>query len=249
MEHKDTELNIKPVTYRPAGSERRRPAPAPREPDLGGPAEEAQVSRRGRIAAIAVALLAALALGTYCGWRYWVAPSRGYEAAAALLAREDWEAAAAAFDALGSFRDSPDRAREARLRQGFALMEAGAFDAALNYFRDLGEGYEAQAADCLYAAAVQFYNGGDFLAALTCGTLLAADYPADGRSEALIRICSYSLGGQQAAQAAQVWSLEEKLRGYRAAAAYFEAAGDYADSPQRLAECRARIAQLAEAVP
>ena len=67
-----------------------------------------------------------------------IIPGNRYKAAEALLAEGHYEEAAAAFEALGNFKDSPDRVLEAHYATADALLAAERYEEAAAAFDELG---------------------------------------------------------------------------------------------------------------
>ena len=80
---------------------------------------------------------------------YYTADARSYDNAEKLFQAGDYEAAAAAFEELGQYRDAPQRQAAADLEMAEALFAKAQYEAAMSVYQTL-DGYDEKTAQCAY---------------------------------------------------------------------------------------------------
>lgn len=119
--------------------------------------------RRRKTAAIisaGVALIAVIAFIVFCK----IIPAGKYKEAEALLNSGDTDAAFSAFDALGSYKDSQERAAELAYETAKKALDAGDYSAAAELFSEISsyKDSEALAAEANYQKAVSVMEQGSY---------------------------------------------------------------------------------------
>lgn len=158
-----------------------------------------------------------------------------YEPAAAAAAEGRYSEAAVAFESLGDYKDSPERARDAHYLEAAALFDAGNFAGAYEQFAALGDYKDSadRAKEARYAQANALMNGEQYSEAAVIFTELGKYRQSDVR-----------LQEAQYMQAAALLAAGD----YTDARVLFVALGDYADCPRQVNACDyARAEALAEA--
>ncbi|MBR6378205.1 MAG: hypothetical protein IKS05_10650, partial [Oscillospiraceae bacterium] len=160
----------------------RAPGPAP-EPQPEPRAEEQKSSRSGRKAFLVIALVAALALGTFLIDRF-VMPKVHYQEAMRLMAEGKYDRALAIFAAMEDYQDSKDRIVQCKDGKARTLMCEGKYQQALDLLEaEIGD--SPLIADCLYALGVTAYNERDPQTALQYTRQLRTRFPDYEKTEEL----------------------------------------------------------------
>ena len=211
------------------------PGPAP-EPE---PEPEPEPSHAGRTVAIILAVLLFLGAGAFGTYRY-LMPYLRYREAVTEQSNGNYDRAVELFEELGEYKDSPERITKTIAQRAFDLMAEGKYPEALAVFDTL-EGYEKNAADCVYSMGVLAFNNGELEKAMGYARQLEERDPDYEKLPELQQFCMYSLGNRTAAEAGEAETSDERIALYQQAIGYYTEA-DYEDSADRITECRYRIA-------
>jgi len=195
-----------PLVYADPRQERQR-----KMPDL----------RRVRNGLVALAVVLGLLAAGVVLWMTLHGNEKDYNRALELLARKDYAAAEAAFDALDNYRDSRARAEELRgLKAAYAgavsLADQQRYDEAVSAFRALGDyadSAEQAAFRVPYRKALDLLTEIDNGQTRLLGSILSADARLTDENGYPIAV------------------------GYETAAALFAGLGDYADAPEMVQRC------------
>ncbi len=150
-----------------------------------------------------------------------------YTTAEKQLAAGQYDEAIVAFDALGAYRDSETRVKEAIYAKAEYLRAGGSYDAAIALFRGLGDYM-----DCEYrikqAAADKLYASGNLAGAYTAYAAMEAKYRT-----------------HEDDYAAMYAEAEESLSAgkYTEAVIRFNSLGSYSDAPERTKEASYALAE------
>ena len=215
----------------------RRPAYVPE------PEPETPERHPGRTAAIILLILALLAVGGWCAYRF-LLPATTYRKAEQALQSGDLNKAEEIFEELGEYRDSPEQVLRVKLRRIRERMAQGEFSQAVELLQEF-EGtpeYDEYLPDCLYSLGVLAYNDGDVETAWEYAEQLAQRYPTYSRLPELRNACCYSFGNEAVSEASGEPEPTERILLYERAIYEFTQAEGYSDSAERILECRYRIA-------
>ena len=236
-----------PVTLAPIVIRQTVPTPARPEsrpkPQAPKPAvEETEVVRSsaGKTAAIVLSILFALVICAFAAY-LWLRPYLRYEKGIEQMRAGNYTQAQEIFEALGEYRDSPDRIRECILNTALSAMSDGKYEDAVRLLETLPD-QQKYIADCIYSMGVLAYNDGDLDKALSYVEELESRFPDYDKLPQLKQYCSYSLGNRLASDAAGREAPEQRIEVYYQAINAFTEAGDYGDSAERITECMYRIA-------
>lgn len=219
------------------------PQPPARRPTYQPePEDQEKQPHTGRTVAIVLAILVFLGIAAWCAMEY-LRPYLRYREAEKAQSAGDYEKAAQIFEEMGDYRDSAERVWQNKLQIIRGLMADGNYQDAmvlLDANKDLPE-YDSCMADCIYSLGVVAFNRGDVDEAWEYVLMLEDRYPDYARLPELRQYCHYSFGNRAAAEAAGLEDANQRILAYQRAVEEFAQAGGYADSAERISECRYRI--------
>ena len=194
-------------------------------------AEEKRRAKNKRLAMIITPIVAA-AIAIVLLITQVVIPRSNYQKAMNLLSDKQYDQAAEAFTALGSYSDSADKVKESAYQKAKALQGSGRFDAAIQLFEGLGN-YRDASSIVSQAQGDKLYAAGDISGAYT---LYAALDPAYRTHDAeYAQMYSAAMQMLQEGKHAEAGTAFSKLGSYTDAAVRVKqaqadklyAAGDY----------------------
>jgi len=146
-----------------------------------------------------------------------------YITALSLLESGDYPGAAAAFEALGDYKDAPEQAKEAAYREAVKLLKNNQIDSAISAFNRLGayENVPELLKEATYKKAKLLFEQKDYEAAFEAFTTLGSYMDAEDLTKE---------AGYKAAE--QILALGDNDAAIKA----FEALGDYRDAAKRAEE-------------
>ncbi len=125
---------VKVETPRPAPAPQPRPAPAP-QPEA--PAQEKPKKKKGLLIGIIIGAVVLVLAAAAAVFMFIIKPGMDYSAATKLLEDKSYEEATAAFEKLGTYKDSALKADEARLGQAVKLVASGKIDKASKLLKEI----------------------------------------------------------------------------------------------------------------
>ena len=206
--------------------------------------EEVQKQRHpGRVTVIMLSILVVLLIGGWCVYRF-LMPELRYQKAAREQSAGNYDKAEEIYEGLDGYKDSPERIISVKLAKIRAVMSEGDYLQAMELLEEVKDRpeYDSYMADCLYSLGVLAFNDKDVDSAWSYVQRLEAQYPDYAKLPQLRQYCRFSFGNRIAAEAAEKEDPEERIYAYESAIREFEQAEDYADSADRITECRYRIA-------
>lgn len=249
-----------PAAYPNSATARNMPAGKQKAPHRKSGAQSSQAysgkksqARKWLWISLTILLLCGIAAGAYLtvnGMR-----AGRYRSAQKLLSDGAYEAAAEAFDALGTYSDSAEKAKEARneirllesYQSAKAFFDAGSYQEAAEAFEALGtysdSAEKAQEAHRLlvlqqneqaYQAALELFYSGSYQEAAEAFEALGTYSDSAENAQEIRR----QLDLQQKEQAYQAAQALLDSGSYQEAAEAFEALGTYSDSAEKAAEAR-----------
>ena len=149
-----------------------------------------------------------------------IIPANKYKAAEELLTEQDYDGAAAAFTALGDYRDSAEQATESKHRAAEQLLAEQDYDRAAAAFTALGD----------YRDSPERATESKHRAAYRAAEQLLAEQDYEGAAAAFTALGDYQDSAERAYGIAEQLAAEQD---YEGAIAAFTALGDYRDSAEQ----------------
>ena len=169
----------------------------------------------------------------------------------------DYEQAEQIYEDLDGYKDSAERIIAGKLAKIRSVMAAGNYQQAMEMLEEVRDRpeYDEYLADCIYSLGVLAFNNNELDKAWSYVQQLEQTAPSYSKLPQLRQYCHYSFGNRAAVEAAGLEDAEARIRGYVTAIEEFQQTENYADSEERITECRYRIAveimnqdQLTEAI-
>lgn len=220
------------------------PRVMPRPAYTPDPEEEAAKRRHpGRLAVILLSIMVVLLIGGWCVYRF-LMPELQYQKAAREQNAGNYEKAQEIYEGLEDYKDSPERIVGVKLARIRAVMSEGDYLQAMELLEEVRDRpeYDSYMADCIYSLGVLAFNDKDLDSAWSYVLELEEKYPDYAKLPQLRQYCRFSFGNRLAAEASAMEDPDERIYAYEAAIQEFLQAEGYADSADRITECRYRIA-------
>ena len=187
--------------------------------------------KKQRLIAILASAAVVLAVAAFLVVTKVIIPGNAYKAAESLLEAGQYEEAAAAFEALGDYKDAPDQALEALYLRAEALEAQGDHEGAIAAFEALGNYKDSgtRAQEIRYTSAERLLEAGQYEEAAAAFEALGGWRDSGARAKEARAAMEEELNAQ--AYAAADALLQEGRRAEAAIA--FSALGEYADARER----------------